>query len=97
MDTAKALFEPVRVPRQVIVDHQMRALQVDTFTCGVGRYQMRTFLILLKKAPLLYAARRGAFRREWSRRPHHGQTGSDLIRQIAESIAVLIKIMSISR
>ena len=36
VDTAEALFQPVGVPRQVIVDHQMRAaLQVDPFAGGI--------------------------------------------------------------
>src|SRR5688500_14885977 len=31
MDTAKALLDSVRVPRKVVVHHQVRALQVDAF------------------------------------------------------------------
>ena len=39
VDAAEALFQPVRVPRQVVVDHQVAALQVDAFAGGVGRQQ----------------------------------------------------------
>jgi hypothetical protein len=39
VDTAEALFEPVGVPRQVVIDHQVRALQVDALAGGVGRQQ----------------------------------------------------------
>ncbi|HLT37652.1 MAG TPA: hypothetical protein VK034_15270, partial [Enhygromyxa sp.] len=35
VDSAEALLEPVGVPRQVIVDHQVRALKVDAFAGGV--------------------------------------------------------------
>ena len=36
VDAAEPLFEPVRVPRQVVVDHQMRAaLKVDAFAGGI--------------------------------------------------------------
>ena len=38
VDAAEALFEPVRVPRQVVVDHQVRAaLKVHAFAGGVVR------------------------------------------------------------
>ena len=36
VDAAEALLQPVRVPGQVVVDHQVGALQVDAFARGVG-------------------------------------------------------------
>jgi hypothetical protein len=39
VDAAEALLEPVGVPRQVVVDHQVRALQVDALAGGVGGQQ----------------------------------------------------------
>ena len=39
MDAAEALFEPIGVPGQVVVDHQMCALEVDAFAGGVGSQQ----------------------------------------------------------
>ena len=36
MDAAEALLQPVRVPRQVVVHHQVGALQVDPLACRVG-------------------------------------------------------------
>jgi hypothetical protein len=39
VDAAEALLEPVGVPRQVVVDHQVRALEVDAFAGGVGGEQ----------------------------------------------------------
>ncbi len=36
VDASEALFDAVRVPRQVIVCHEVRALQVDAFAGGIG-------------------------------------------------------------
>ena len=35
VDTAKALFQPVGIPRQVVVDHEVGVLQVDAFPGGI--------------------------------------------------------------
>ena len=39
VDAAEALLQSVRVPGQVVVDHQVGALQVDAFAGGVGGQQ----------------------------------------------------------
>ena len=39
VDAAEALLDPVRVPRQVVVDHQVGRLQVQTLAGGVGGEQ----------------------------------------------------------
>ena len=39
MNSSEALLQPVRVPGQIVIDHQVGALQVDAFPGGVGRYQ----------------------------------------------------------
>ena len=39
VDAAEALLQPVRVPGQVVVDHQVGALQVDALARRVGRQQ----------------------------------------------------------
>ena len=36
MATADALFHPLRIPGQVVVDHQRTELQVDTFRPCLG-------------------------------------------------------------
>ena len=46
MDTAKALFQAVGVPREVVIDHQMGALQVDTFAGCICRDQAPHLFIL---------------------------------------------------
>ncbi len=49
MDASKTLLQAVRVPRQVIVYHQMRSLQVDPFTGGIRRDQDANANVLLEK------------------------------------------------
>ena len=49
MDTAKPLLQPVRIPRQIIVYHQMRSLQVDTLAGGIRCNQHTNTYILLEK------------------------------------------------
>jgi hypothetical protein len=49
VDAAEALFEPVRVPRQVVVDHQVGALQVDALAGGVGGQQHLHFGVVLER------------------------------------------------
>jgi hypothetical protein len=39
VDAAEALLQPVRVPREVVVNHEVGPLQVDTFAGGVGGEQ----------------------------------------------------------
>ena len=39
VNAAEPLFKPVRIPGQIIVDHQMRALEVDSLSGGVGGQQ----------------------------------------------------------
>ena len=46
VDAAEPLLDPVRVPRQVVVDHQVRALQVQALAGGVGGDQHPGVLVL---------------------------------------------------
>ena len=36
VNAAKALLQPVGIPGQIVVDHQVGALQVDAFASSVG-------------------------------------------------------------
>ena len=49
VNSPEPLLQPIRVPRQVVVDHQMRALQVDAFACCVGGQQDENVLVLLER------------------------------------------------
>ena len=46
VNAAKTLLKTVRVPRQVIINHQMRPLKINAFAGGVGRHQNFDLLIL---------------------------------------------------
>src|SRR5690606_41696315 len=43
VDAAEALLEAIRIPRQVVVHHQVRALEVDALARSVGRDQHAHF------------------------------------------------------
>ena len=46
VDAPEALLQPVRVPGQVVIDHQMRALEVDAFAGGiVGDHHQHAFIV----------------------------------------------------
>ena len=59
VDAAEALLEAVRVPRQVVVDHQVGALEVDALAGGVGGEQDLHLGVVLERLlrlqPLLAA------------------------------------------
>src|SRR5262249_49111725 len=39
VDSTKPLFEPVRIPRQIVIDHEVGVLEVHAFASSVGGYQ----------------------------------------------------------
>ena len=59
VDAPEPLLEAVRIPRQVVVHHQMRALEVDALAGGIGRQQYLHLGVvperLLRLHPLLAA------------------------------------------
>ena len=59
VDATEALLQAVRIPGQVVVDHQVGALQVDSLAGGVGGEEDFDFLVmrecLLGLAPFLAA------------------------------------------
>jgi hypothetical protein len=48
VDAAKALFQPVGVPRQVVIDHQVGALEVDALAGRIGGQQHLDFGVVLE-------------------------------------------------
>ena len=46
VDAAEALFNAVGVPGKVVVDHEVRALEVESFSCGVGGDEDSDILVL---------------------------------------------------
>src|ERR1035437_1392816 len=55
VDAPEALLDAVRVPGQVVVDHEMSALEVDPFAGGVGREQNRDIGVGLEELLRLQA------------------------------------------
>ena len=39
VNAAESLLDAVRVPRQVVIDHQVRALEIDALAGSIGRQQ----------------------------------------------------------
>ena len=65
MDAAEALFEAVRIPRQVVVDHQVGVLKVHAFAGGVGGDEDADVGVGAEERLEPCGVRRGACRREW--------------------------------
>ena len=88
VDAAEPLLQPVGVPGQVVVDHQVRPLQVDPFAGGVGGQQHRDLRIvperLLRLEPLFppYPAV------DHHDRSHAAKQRRDPVLQIPERVAV---------
>jgi hypothetical protein len=89
VDAAEALLQPVRVPRQVVVDHQVRALQVDALAGGVGGQQHLHFGVVLEGLLHLQAL----FAADAAVDDDHGflaaEQRGDALLQIVEGVAVL--------
>ena len=89
VDAAEALLQAVRIPGQVVVDHQVGALQVDAFASGVGRDQDLHFLVVrecfLRLAPLL-AAHAAV---DDDDRLGPPEQGADPLGQVVQGVAVL--------
>src|SRR6516225_3192392 len=49
VDASEALLDAIGIPRQVVVDHQVSALQVDTFACSIGRDQNLNIRIVAER------------------------------------------------
>ena len=63
VDAAEALLEAVGVPGQVVVDHQVGALEVDALAGGVGGQQHLHLGVVLEGLLRLQRAPRGPCRR----------------------------------
>ena len=88
VDATKSLLQPVRVPGQVIVDHQVGPLQVDAFPGGVGRHQHQRILVLREQflnAFAFFAAHAAADRHNSLVASDQGSNAAD---QIIERVAV---------
>ena len=64
MDTTHSLLKPVGIPRNVVIEHYVAALQVDAFArclgCDQNLDRSFTELLLCEEARALFVARSGA-------------------------------------
>ena len=65
VDAAEPLFEAVRVPRQVVVDHQVGVLEVHALAGGVGGDEHADVGVGAEQRLRACGVRRGACRRGW--------------------------------
>ena len=65
VDATEALFEAVRIPRQVVVDHQVGVLEVHAFAGGIGGDEDADIGVGAEQRPAGGGAHRGGCRRGW--------------------------------
>ena len=65
MDAAESLLNTIRIPRKIVVDHQIGSLKIQAFSCSIGRHKDthpwivdETFLHFLALVPI-HAAMNG--------------------------------------
>ncbi len=89
VDAAEALFQTVRVPRQVVVHHQVCALEVNALTGGVRGQQDQNVLVLLEALLRLGAVLAAHATVHGDNRLGGTQQCSQLFREVIERIAML--------
>ena len=89
MDASESLFEAVRVPRQVIVDHEMGALEVDALAGCVGGDQDADALVLFEQLLDLASIVTEHAAVDGDDGILTAEQGADFIRQIAQCVSVL--------
>jgi len=89
VDAAEALFEAVGVPGQVVVDHQVRALEVDAFAGGIGGEQD----LHIRVVPEAFLRLAALFAAHATVDQHHRlrptEQRADLAFEVVERVAVL--------
>ena len=89
VDAAETLLDPVRVPRQVVIDHEVRPLQVEAFARGIRRQEHDGVAVvgeLLARRLAVFAARAAVNRDD---RLRATQLRRDLLPQVVKGVLVL--------
>ena len=89
MDAAKTLFEPVGVPGQVVIDHQVGALEIDALAGGVGGQQHPHTRIVLEGFLNLQALLAADAAVDDDDGVRAAEEAGDAVVQIIERVAVL--------
>src|SRR5690606_11002332 len=89
VDATEPLLEAIRIPRQIVVDHQIGALEVDAFASGIRRDEHPNLEVTPDRClhPHSLVAVRAAVERHdriWV--PQHA---GDLLLQVVQRVAVL--------
>jgi len=64
VDAPEALFEAIRIPGQVVIDHEIGVLEVHAFTGSIGGEKDTDFGVGTEQGLAFCGVRRGACRRE---------------------------------
>jgi hypothetical protein len=88
VDAAKALFDPVWIPWQVVVDEQMSALEIYALARRVSRHEDRDLRLLPKCLLRLAAALAMHTAVDRDDRLRFPEQRSDPVGQVVESVAV---------
>src|SRR5262245_26675430 len=89
MNTSKALLKAIRIPREIIVHHQMRALQVDALPRSIGGHEDLHVCVLGKRrlgVPSLLASHAAMDRDHGLRTP---EQDVEAVGQVCQGVPVL--------
>ena len=89
VDSPEPLLDPVRIPRQVVVDHQVRALEVDALPGGVGRDEHADVGILAERLLRFAAHLTPHAAVDLDDRLASSQQRADAVGQVVERVAML--------
>src|SRR5262249_22324178 len=88
VNSSESLFDSVGVPRQVIINHQVTALQVDALSSSISRYEKFYFPVLGESILRLFSflTVHGTVYRDY--RFRFPSQGSNLVHKIIQSVNV---------
>ncbi|GBD26511.1 hypothetical protein HRbin30_01843 [bacterium HR30] len=91
VDAAEALLDAVRVPRKIVIDHEVRPLEVDALAGGVGGYQDLDFGVVEKSFLGLLALFPAHAPVDRDHRPGPAEQGGDALHDVVQRVPVLGK------
>ena len=89
VDAAEALLDAVGVPRQVVVDHQVRALEVEALAGGVGRDQDPDVRVLRERSWIFAAVLAADAAVDGDDRLVAAEQRADPVDEVVQGVAVL--------
>ena len=89
VNATEALLESVGIPRQVVIDHQVRALKIDAFARGISGDEHRHILLVSEEFLRLASILALHVARDRDDRILAADEPTDLLDQIVKSVAML--------